>query len=745
MNGLEVADTPDELDTEEQNLNPGTSDGEVDKLVDWENPPTVANLKDDLMVATPIHSAQIAKINRWNDNLRVEGKAKVKSGKNNSSIVPKLIRKQAEWRYPALSEPFLSTYDIFTTKPKSWEDKKAAEQNALVLNYQFNAHVDKVRFIDEYVRAAVDDGTVIVQVGWEFEEEEYTEEQPVYEYQVDPGFQPTLEQVLQIRETSPSEFATNVPDELKQALEIFEASGEITRPVDTGTTQSVTKKRVVHNRPTVEVCNIKNVILDPSAMGDMDKANFVIRTRETNLSRLRKDGRYKNLDRIKAEAVNPLSTPDHDSPVAVTGFQLNDEARKIIVIHEYHGFWDIHKTGRVVPIIAVWAGDTMIRLEESPFPDKKVPFVVVPYLVKRGENYGEPDGELLEDNQKVMGAVLRGIIDILGKSAAGQTGMSKAFLDATNERRFEQGLDYKFNPNMDPRAHVYSHVYPEIPASAQWVLEQQSMEAESLTGVKSFSQGVSGQSLGEVAAGVRGALDAASKRELGILRRLADGIVKIGRKFTAMNAVLLSDEEIVRVTNEDFVTIRRDDLAGHFDLELSISTAEEDNAKASELSFMLQTSAPNDDPAITRMIRADIAKLRKMPDLAQRLEEYEPKPDPVQQQIAQLEVMKLQAEIAEIQARTASLASTSNLNDARANTEMARAEHLDSQTDLNTLEFVEQENGVHHARDMQRQGAQASAQARTKIIESGLQASENEKNRQTDLLKEYLKQKSKKA
>ena len=84
-----------------------------------------------------------------------------------------------------------------------------------------------------------------------------------------------------------------------------------------------------------------------------------------------------------------------------------------------------------------------------------------------------------------------------------------------------------------------------------------------MTGVKAYGNtGISGEALGKVATGVRGALDAASKRELGILRRLAKGMTEIGRKIIAMNAIFLSDEEVIRVTNEEFITVKRDDLAG---------------------------------------------------------------------------------------------------------------------------------------------------------------------------------------
>ena len=51
-------------------------------------------------------------------------------------------------------------------------------------------------------------------------------------------------------------------------------------------------------------------------------------------------------------------------------------------------------------------------------------------------------------------------------------------------------------------------------------------DAESMSGTKSFSQGLGSQSLGSVAAGIRSTLDATAKRELSILRRLSEQLFK---------------------------------------------------------------------------------------------------------------------------------------------------------------------------------------------------------------------------
>lgn len=703
--------------------------------VDWSNPPTLMDLKNDLEEATPYHSTQVTKIEEWLDNLNVRGKAKPKTQKGRSEVQPKLIRKQAEWRYAALSEPFLSTDDLFEVNPRTWEDVLAAQQNALVLNHQFNVRINKQQFIDDYVRTAVDEGTVIVRVGWQYEEEEFLEEEPVVELVPRPEMAQLFEELNFLKQTNPNEYFSMVPDELQRAHDAYLEEGVAYEPILTGEVQSVPSTRVKKNCPTLEVVDYHNAYMDPTCQGDTSKASFFVYSFEASKSQLEKDGRYQNLNKINLEANTIVGDPDHAASTDASNFNFRDEPRKKFVVYEYWGYWDIDGSGVVKPIVASWVGNTLIRLEENPFPDKSIPFVVIPYLPVRKENYGEPDGALLEDNQKILGAVTRGMIDIMGRSANGQTGMRKDMLDATNKRKFERGMDYEFNQHVDPNQGVHMHTFPEIPQSAQFMLLQQSQEAESLTGVKAFSGGITGDSLGETATGARGALDAASKRELGILRRLANGMVQIGRKIIAMNGVFLSEEEVVRITNEQFVTVRREELQGEFDLRLTISTAEEDNQKAQEASFMLQTMGNNVDFNITKKILGKIFRLRKMPDLAKDIESYEPQPDPMQQQLQQLEMLKLQAEIAEIHANAATKETQAILNQAKVITEQAKAENLGADTDKKALDFVEQESGVQQERELQKQGEQARANMQLKAFDHKLKR-EDELNK--TLLQNYL-------
>lgn len=665
----------------------------IQKLTEWANEPTVLVLKEDLAATKSAHDIQVGKIGNWNDLMAVRNAAKPPKIKGRSSVQPKLIRRQAEWRYSALSEPLLSSHKLFQIKPHTFEDVEASKQNELVINWQFRTKINRVKFIDDFVRSTVDEGTSVIRVGWKRITIPVMEEVPVwtyYEIQDEEQLQ-LLQQAIEAQTMDPRTFEEESPPELKAAVAYYQETQQPVYAKKTGT-EKVEVQKVVENKPTVEMRNPANVFFDPSCGGDLDRAMFAIESFETNKADLLKEGdRYKNLDKVNWEGNTPVVNPDHQTSTP-TDFRIADGLRKKIVAYEYWGFYDINKDGKLVPIVVTWIGDVIIRMEENPFPDEKIPYVVATYLPVKRELYGEPDAELLEDNQKILGAVTRGMIDLLGRSANGQQGFAKGMLDPLNRRRFDNGQDYEFNPTVSPLAGRIEHKYPELPQSALLMLNLQNQEAEALTGVKSFSGGMSGDSYGDVAAGVRGALDAASKREMGILRRLAMALSQLANKIVAMNAVFLSEEETVRITNEEFVTVKREDLKGNFDMIVDISTAEVDNAKAGDLSFMLQTMGNTLDIGITIMILSEIADLKRMPDLAERIRQFQPQPDPLVQE-------KLKLEVEELKMKIELLKSNIALN-------AAKASKLEADTDMADLDYVEQETGTKHARDIQKVEAQ---------------------------------------
>ena len=663
------------------------SENDIREMVDWKNIPTLKDLKDNLTEATPSHNNHVSTVNEYISTLRGELRAKIMEGR--SKVQPKLVRKQGEWRYSALEEPFLSTNDMFKVSPVTYADVESARQNELILNKQFRVDIPKVKLINRLVRTAVNTGTVIIKLGWETEKDTVIEEVPVFTKSLEETYE-VLAQMVQAGQISEEE-----------SIQILESG----QPIQIGV-ESVEIEKEVINRPVVQIRDSRNVIIDPSCEGDIDNAQFIIDKFTTDLSSLKKDGRYYNLDKI--EEKNYATVDDtyyHDNDYkSDPSFRFTDKPRKKLVAYEYWGYWDIDDSGIVKPIVVTWVGDTIIRLEENPFPDKKLPFVVIQYLPPDNETvYGDSDASLLKDNQDIIGAVSRATIDLIGRSANAQRGVRKDLLDPINRDKFNKGLDYEFNPVSNPKDAIVTSKLPEIPRSALEVIQLQNNEAEALTGVKAFTGGISGDALGSSVGGVRSALDATAKRELGILRRLSEGIKQVGRKIISMNAVWLADEEIIRITDSEFVNIKRSALAGNFDLSLEVSTAEMDNQKAGELSFMLQTTGNTLPFDITKIILCKIADLRKLPDLSKMIQDYTPQPDPFVQEKNRLEIELLKAQISNENAKAQENIVDVQLKAAKTQAELAKARLSGSKADEVDLNYLEQSSGLKQERALESQ------------------------------------------
>lgn len=200
------------------------------KLTDWANEPDLKTLKGDYVAAKPSHDEQANRIKKWTDLLHVTGTAKPPTVKGRSSIQPKLVRRQAEWRYSALTEPFLGSSKLYKVSPVTHEDVAAARQNELLLNWQFRTKLNRVKFIDDYVRAVVDEGTAVLKTGWVRNVATIKVEVPVYDmFPVQTEEEVALlQQALQMREAAPQEYEQLDPA-IHEAVSHYDETGEADR------------------------------------------------------------------------------------------------------------------------------------------------------------------------------------------------------------------------------------------------------------------------------------------------------------------------------------------------------------------------------------------------------------------------------------------------------------------------------------------------------------------------------------
>lgn len=685
------------------------------------------NLKADFEASKRLKSRNDSKINTW--RREYNGELYGNEKKNRSKFVYRLIKKQSEWQHAGLVDPFVSTPDIIRAKPVTWEDKEVSPKIEILLNTQFCRQFDRFNFMNKAIKVLDQEGTVVIRTGWEYKEKVIKEQ--IFEEQPNPDFMMLQEQAMAIQANL--EQIAPMVEQSKNSLAMLEqqglsvdqavASGVIDPQIVAGTQdmmaeaanleqqlqalqeqlqsipQTIEVPRIIErlkpvcNRPTAMVCRNEDIFIDPTCQDNMDNCQFVIYRYETDMTTLKRAGVYKNLDKVSHTLRDSeYVSKTRDDEGYDSSFEFSDIARKKVVVHEYWGNYDIDGDGEAEAIVCTWVNDVIIQLRDNPFPDKQPPFIVVPFNSIPFSLYGESNAELLSDTQKIQTAIIRGLIDNMAMSNNGQKGVRNGALDEYNRVKFLNGENFEFNGTPND---FYDGHFNEFPSSTFNMLQMLNAEAESITGVKNFYQGMHSNSLGSTATATTAIMDSAAARRLNIVRNIAENMIKpILRKWLAYDAEFLDEETQYRITNEEFVWLKRDDLGARIDIDLAISTSEDNKATASELSFLLQTIGPSEDPNLRKMIIADICDLYKKPELAKSIREYVPQPDPLAQRLQELQIQMLEAQIENERAKGGRAEIDSRLKEAKTKTELAKAANIESNTDSTDLDYLQKFYGV---------------------------------------------------
>ena len=593
--------------------------------------------------------------------------------KGKSQVVSRDIKSAQTWQHSVIKDPFVNSQDGVKATPVGAEDTPLTEQTASVLNYQYSRDFKRYNFVSSTLKVLQIEGTVVARVYWEFEEKEVEVEEPVFEM---------------------------VPIRTPQGWQYQQQQTGV---------QMVTKTVTVVNRPNARLVKNTDLWADPTEKENIENAQFVIERWKSNKSELSQDPKYSNLDGI-APADNPSTSDDDDiyDDDIDTSFTFQDDPRKELEVYEYWGNYDLDEDGIAEPIVCAWVGNTIIRLEESPYSDGKVPFISCAYDPEPFSINGEANAEIVSTNQKLRTAIKRSFIDTLDKSTNGQRGFQQGTLDPVNAKRFKNGKDFEFqgqNPNF------WEGKYNDFNSSVMNFYGMVGAEIESDTGVRAFNQG---QQQGTSAKQVGASMDATGKREVDISRNYAENFIgPILKKWNSMNADFLEPEDVERITNKPYVKPDPMDPDGNLDIRIQVNTAEADAEKAKELAFMLQTNGPNDDPRITQKIKSELFKLRGMPELAKWMEDYQPQPDPFEQEMKKLEVQLKIAEIQERNSRAQENAIDMKLKEAKTITEQAKARQTHSDADGKDLDYVRKSNG----QDKQDEIDKENVKTRNKMIE----------------------------
>ena len=580
-----------------------------------------------------------------------------------SKYVSDLTKNLLDWQVPSLVDPFVSTPDVINCKPFTYADPLIAAQEEAVLTHQVIQTADHFSFMTDLMTYIAEKGTAFVKTGWMFQEEKREVEQPLM------AIDPMSGQEVVI--------GTEVVEQMVTTV----------------------------NKPTRLVIDPIDIRMDPTCGGKISKASFVIHDWETDLSTLRQDGRYKNLDSIKEDIGRDESYEQKDSTDDT--FKFEDSARKKIIVHEYWGKYDLDGDGIAEPVVCAWVGDVVIREEENPLPGQEIPFEKAVYKNLPGYIWGEPLAAKTGKRQHIDSVLHRGIFDDMKLANNGQTGTKKGFTDDANLKKMKQGIDFEYNTTM---ADVYQDQYRGLNQSVFNVMAKNEAAAESSVGVTMMNHGTGGNALGSSAAAVNATTSSSAKREMHIVRGVAeDCIIPMLKKFSRYNKEFLSPEEVSAITDKEYIEPKNDN---EYDIKMTLESAETRAAKAQSTGFVLQTMGPNMPPQAMTVLLARYMKLIGELDVSHMIENPEVSPEQQEAQAKQqahadkmmeLELALMEAKVYNEQAKGQENAVDVELKTAKTETERAKARITNSDSDLKDIDYLEREAGIPHERELEKE------------------------------------------
>jgi hypothetical protein len=349
------------------------------------------------------------------------------------------------------------------------------------------------------------------------------------------------------------------------------------------------------------------------------------------------------------------------------------------MIYEFWGEYDLDGTGVPKQIVCVWVDklDIVLQLEENFLPGKRIPFVSTPYSSVPFSLWGNALAYFAMDNQKVRSMIMRGILDNMSLSNNGQKFIQKGTLDYVNWKRLTSGGKYIQVNKLDG---MVDGSFNELPQSVYNLFGLIQEETDALTGISKMAQGLDPGAMANTAAGVQTMASITQKRLMDVVRNVSNLLTKIFVRWNDYNKLFLDEIEINTYLGSQRFTAQ--DLKGDYDITINVATDVNKQTKIQQYNLMLQQSnamSGSIPPELMNVIYAKMLDLFDEPAMAEMVRTYKPQPDPMQQQMQQLEMSKLAAEVQDTQA-------SAMYKQTNAQENIKKLEHMDAEIDSMDME-----------------------------------------------------------
>jgi hypothetical protein len=564
--------------------------------------------------------------------------------KGRSSLVMKDVKKAIKAMSPSIVEPFMASQTMVQAKPVRVGMEAEANYESDILNYQFNNQFDKLEFFTSLSNILPKEGTIFVRTGWDFKEEVKRKTMKGVSDQ----------DVAALQQVS--------GDQVKDIKGNKNGSYDVT----------IVKRVTTINNPTAKICKNESITTDPTAES-FKESKFITYEYEKSISDVRKEKNIYDYQEI-TDALIAQATTSRYPETALGGqraqdnynsgvdynFNFAEKSSKKIRIIEYWGEYDIDGTGINKQIVCAWikGTDFILRLDENPYPDNAIPFVSCQFGFEPFTLWGNGVADSIGENQQIHTAIMRGFIDNMSLSNNGQKFFQKGAIDYVNMGKLARGEKYI---EMNSIEGFKDGSYNQLPPSSVQVYDMISADTDLLTGTSKNMDGIDQATIGRTAAGVNQVMSAAQRHMILIVRTISEMMKDLFSKWSSYNSVFLDKEQAFEIAGT-LVPIDKSKVTGNIRIELNVNVDSMNTQKIQQINMLLQQSEQLQGqvpPNVVPMLIAEIFEGFGKYEEAKAIREYKPAPDPVQQQMQQLELALKQAEVEKIKAQTQLLISQS--------------------------------------------------------------------------------------
>jgi hypothetical protein len=650
-----------------------------------------------------------------------------------STYRSRMFKKKVREMVPNISEPILTSQRLYDVDIVA-QDGYSADETEIsdMLNYQFKSIPELNRIINSLAKSFVIDGTAILKTTWDREEKTIvtgTKKINIY-----PESKDDVDDFLnKIDKDKKSKLLKLGYDVLKKKLPIGEKE------------VNIEVKKVVKNRPMIREVDSIRIMTDPNAKGIFSNSRFIIEFVETNYASLRSSGNYFSLDKVKKEIDDndsPIFDPVLFSELYLGGsstylsedeyaimFDFDDKARKRLNIVEYWGEVPIDgSTGELVPIVASWIGDTLIRLEENPMPHKTMPYSIQSYEPVKNRIFGESDAEIVAEDQIGSTLAMRNMQDITQRNHRNLTQefIENGFLpDITQKNNYKNGKTVFYRKGSDPRQAIYRRTIDEIPQVVFQLKDLYDNEIEKSIGTVS--------AIDTEKADIRDGVD---NRMHSIIERFSDIFVDCGSKILHMNTKFSLDSDFYKV-NRKIRKVNTSILKSIDSFAVEVTTSAKNAKQIRDLIGLMNTRSANMSEEVAAIHYSKIALLSGMKDLSNEVLDMtiNREPSEFEKQQQQLEMMKIQLDLEKTKLEIKRIDTEAMLNIAKA--EEAKIKSIEKQEAIDTG-IIESQASLNRARAYEYLSSAEKLEAQTGLFNQQFDLEQSgEKRRREELDKEF--------